>query len=237
MRRDVTLLSSLTLSKAEGQRRRRRSKTRTATSRRRRTSTTSTRTSALGAYHQPYNSTTSFVVALPFGHGKRWGGSPGARRPRRRLAARRHQHGHPGRDGHVHLRAGPRVPGVGDPQDFRGANNYRPNVTCDPYAPAGQQAITNWFNRAASVPTDPSQPFGNAPRNNVRGPNFWSSISPRQTGALAGSSALEFRLEAFNLFDRANFTAPNGNRSAAGFGTITTTYDPRQLQLGLKVIW
>jgi hypothetical protein len=26
-------------------------------------------------------------------------------------------------------------------------------------------------------------------------------------------------------------------RTAAAFGTITSTYDPRQLQLGLKVIW
>ena len=28
----------------------------------------------LSGYHQPYNSTTSFVWSLPFGHGKRWGG-------------------------------------------------------------------------------------------------------------------------------------------------------------------
>src|SRR5262249_12072082 len=27
----------------------------------------------LSGYHQPYNSTTSFIYALPFGHGKRWG--------------------------------------------------------------------------------------------------------------------------------------------------------------------
>jgi hypothetical protein len=46
---------------------------------------------------------------------------------------------------------------------------------------------------------------------------------------------MEFRLEVFNLMNRANFRAPNGNRSAAGFGTITSTYDPRQLQLGVKV--
>ena len=38
-------------------------------------------------------------------------------------------------------------------QDFRGANNYRPNVTCDPYAQGDAQTITNWFNRdCVSVP-------------------------------------------------------------------------------------
>ena len=55
--------------------------------------------------------------------------------------------------------------------------------------------------------------------------------------ALSGAARIELRLEAFNLFDRANFSAPNGNRSAAGFGTITSTYDPRQVQLGVKVLW
>ena len=71
-----------------------RSRTRTATSRRRRTSTTSTPTTALSGYHQPYNSTTSFVWSLPFGKGKRWGSdmSTGDGRAGRRLAAGRHQH-------------------------------------------------------------------------------------------------------------------------------------------------
>ena len=50
--------------------------------------------------------------------------------------------------------------------DFAGANNYRPNVVCDPYASDGQQSIANWFNKdCVVVPTDPSQPFGNAGRN------------------------------------------------------------------------
>jgi hypothetical protein len=40
-----------------------------------------------------------------------------------------------------------------------------------------------------------------------------------------------------NLFNRVNYTAPDGNRSQAAFGTITSTYDPRQMQLGVKVLW
>jgi hypothetical protein len=34
-----------------------------------------------------------------------------------------------------------------------------------------------------------------------------------------------------------NFLAPASNRSASTFGTITNTYDPRQVQLGVKVLW
>ena len=41
--------------------------------------------------------------------------------------------------------------------DFSGANNYRPNVTCDPYA-ARPQSITNWFNTACVVAADRSEP-------------------------------------------------------------------------------
>jgi len=89
-----------------------------------------------------------------------------------------------------------------------------------------------------AIPTDPSQPFGNVARNSVRGPMFWqldTALSKRFT--FAGSTAFEFRFEAFNLLNRTNFRAPNGNRSSGGFGTITSTYDPRQLHLGFKFLW
>jgi hypothetical protein len=46
---------------------------------------------------------------------------------------------------------------------------------------------------------------------------------------------LEFRAEVFNLLNKTNFRAANGNRSATAFGTITATYDPRQIQFGLKL--
>ena len=49
-------------------------------------------------------------------------------------------------------------------------------------------------------------------------------------------SRLEFRIEVFNVLNRANFGAPNGNRSSTAFGTITTlATTPRQVQLGVKV--
>jgi hypothetical protein len=123
--------------------------------------------------------------------------------------------------------------------DFSGANNYRPNATCDPYAPSGQQTINNWFNTSCvSVPTSPNAPFGNAERNSVRGPNFWqfdfAAIKNVSIGPLA---TLQFRIEAFNLFNRVNFTPPAANRSVSTFGTITSTFDARQVQLGAKVIW
>ena len=198
----------------------------------------------VSGYDQPYNSTTSFVWALPFGRGHRWGG--GVSRGLDLLIGGWEVAGintvTPGEPvTFVYTPAADFVVS-GIAQDFRGANNYRPNVTCDPYAASGQQAITSWFNRdCVVIPTDRSQPFGNAGRNTVRGPGFWqldAAFSKSFALSDSGSGArIEARLELFNLLDRANFTAPNGNRSAAGFGTITSTYDPRQVQIGVKVIF
>src|SRR3954466_15806688 len=196
---------------------------------------------ALSAYHQPYNSTTTFIWSLPFGRGKRWGSNlstaldaivGGWQVAGINMVT-------PGEM--VTLQYSPaaafQVSGITN--DFSGANNYRPNVTCDQYAPAGQQSITNWFNTACvSIPTDPSQPFGNAARNTVRGPNFWQfDLAASKNVAAGGRTKLQFRVEVFNLFNRVNFLAPASNRSNATFGTITNTYDARQVQLGVKLLW
>jgi hypothetical protein len=195
----------------------------------------------LSAYHQPYNSTTSFVWSLPFGKGKRWGGNMSS--------ATDALVGGWQVSGIATITPGETVTLVYSPaaafqvsgitNDFSGANNYRPNVTCDPYAPEASQSITNWFNTACvSLPTDPSQPFGNAPRNNVRGPNYRQfDAAASKYLSMGGRAKLQIRVEAFNLFNRVNFAAPASNRSAATFGTIAAAYDPRQVQLGLKVLW
>ncbi len=197
---------------------------------------------ALSGYHQPYNSTTSVVWDLPVGRGRNYlndaplwldlfvGGwqvagvntiAPGEM---------------------VTLRYNPlasfQVSGI--QQDFRGANNYRPNVTGDVLAPEDSRTPQNYLNRdTVVIPTDPSQPFGNAGRNTVRGPMFWGLDvqASKRVPMPWPQGALELRVEAFNVLNRTNFRAPNGNRSEAGFGTITTTYDPRIVQLGVKLLF
>jgi hypothetical protein len=124
-------------------------------------------------------------------------------------------------------------------QDFRGANNYRPNVTCDPVLPSDQRSPAAYFNTACvQVPTDPSQPFGNAERNSVRGDSIYQlDLALSKSFDVWQDGRLEFRVEAFNVLNKTNFRAANGNRSTAAFGTVTATYDPRQIQLGLKLVF
>jgi hypothetical protein len=194
----------------------------------------------LGAYHQPYNNTTSFVLDLPFGSGRRYASTAS-----------------PVVDAII---GGWQVAGInsiyagetvtltytpsatfqvsGIQQDFRGANNYRPNVIGEVMVPSDQRNAQNWFSRSGvAAPTDPSQPFGNAPRNAYRGPTVWQMdfVASKRFPMPWERGNLEFRAEFFNLFNRTNFRSPNGNISSAAFGTITATYDPRIMQFGLKL--
>jgi outer membrane receptor protein involved in Fe transport len=193
------------------------------------------------AYDQPLNNTTSFVWDLPFGRGRRWMNDANALVEA--LA------GGWTLSGISTVTSGEPVTFTYSPssafvvsgiaQDFRGANNYRPNVVGDPYG--DRSSVTAYFNRdAVVIPTDPSQPFGNAPRNSVRGPGYWNVdfVAAKEFALPFGDQTrIQFRIEAFNLLNRTNFRAPNGNRSSAGFGTITAAYDARQVQLGVKVIF
>jgi len=121
-------------------------------------------------------------------------------------------------------------------QDFRGATNYRPNLNGDAYG--DRSAITGYFDRTALSVPDTWSPFGNAPRNRYRGPNQWTvdfALQKRFTLPVGTNTRIEVRAEAFNLLNRSNFNPPNGNLSSNAFGTITSTGDPRQVQLGVRV--
>jgi hypothetical protein len=194
------------------------------------------------AYDQPYNSTTSLVWELPFGKGRRYM-SDGSGVVEALLGGWQVSGIFRAWSGErLNLRYVPsaafQVSGITQP--FRGANAYRPDVIGDPLAPAGERSITNYFNKANVVlPTDPSQPFGDAKRNSVMGYPFYQvDLALAKSFLLPWhESRLQLRIEAFNLSNRTNFKGANSNRSSAEFGTITSTYDARQIQLGAKLLF
>jgi hypothetical protein len=103
---------------------------------------------------------------------------------------------------------------------------------------------------------DPSFPYptcinlrGNAGRNILTGPGLANlDFSVAKNSRLGESFNVQFRSEAFNLLNRANFQVPplvNGTdifdstgapNATAGVLTSTTTTS-RQIQFGIKLIW
>ncbi|PYX85771.1 MAG: hypothetical protein DMG70_02535, partial [Acidobacteria bacterium] len=58
----------------------------------------------------------------------------------------------------------------------------------------------------------------------------------KATSLIGERTKLIFRIEAFNLFNHTEFRPPADTRFTAGtFGQISGTYDPRILQLALKL--
>jgi len=125
---------------------------------------------------------------------------------------------------------------------FNGTN--RPNVTGQDWrAPiAGDEfnpLVDRFLNRAAFV--QPIGDLGNARRVNgdVRRPwNLSENLSVAKSIKASRALDVDIRIEAFNLFNRVVWGAPNQDFSSNNFGLITTQDNkPRQMQLGLKLYW
>jgi hypothetical protein len=56
--------------------------------------------------------------------------------------------------------------------------------------------------------------------------------------ALPKTTQLQFRLEAFNIFNHAQFQTPGGNiNNPATFGIVTAANAPRIMQVALKYVF
>jgi Carboxypeptidase regulatory-like domain len=98
--------------------------------------------------------------------------------------------------------------------------NLNPGVSL---TPAGGSTIQNWINRLAfSAPANGT--FGNLGRNIMRGPNHWQAdVALVKKFPINERFSLDFRAEAFNLFNHPQLGDPNSNFSSPSFGSITTT--------------
>ena len=127
-------------------------------------------------------------------------------------------------------------------QIFNTAN--RPNVTgqqwrAEPKGDEFDPKVDLFFNKAAF--SQPVGTLGNAPRTNPDERRDWTlteNLSLAKTFNIGGSRKFDVRLEAFNLFNRVLWGAPNSNFSNNAFGQVTSTAgSPRQMQIGLKMYW
>jgi hypothetical protein len=195
------------------------------------------------------NFVANFLYDLPFGKGQRYGGSL------KGVASKLVDGWSTG--GIVNLRSGfPFNVSLGFDRVGSGIDNpqyLRPNL-----APGKkiEDAITGdpmGFVDPSFFQLQPAGFYGNSPRNALRGPNLKTfDMTLTKRTAINERFRTEFRFEAFNLFNRANFAPPNAtnrviytNVDASGnpvlnqtFGQLTNTAAfERQLQFGFKLLW
>lgn len=121
----------------------------------------------------------------------------------------------------------------------------RPNVVSKPvYLDPRASATHQWFS-AASFTDNAVGTLGNASRGLVRGPGYWgTNFSIQKNTKITETTTFQIRLEAFNLFNHANFANPNGDVASSTFGQILSlrpfvvTNEPSRLvQLAAKFIF
>ncbi len=115
-------------------------------------------------------------------------------------------------------------------------NTVRPDVT-GPIRIIG--SVDQWFDQSVFVA---ASHFGNLERNAVTGPGFNNVDLSVIKNARPGRLALQFRADAFDVFNHPNFGPPGNIVGSPTFGKITRTRLPtgeagssRQIQLAVRV--
>lgn len=113
----------------------------------------------------------------------------------------------------------------------------RPNGLGNPND--GPQTVRQWFHTNVFEQPAPGF-FGNVGRNTVRGPGItkWdvSFYKNNRIAWFGGEEAnLQFRAEFFNLPNDAIFSRIATGFGSGNFGAVTSTRDPRIIQLGIKI--
>lgn len=122
---------------------------------------------------------------------------------------------------------------------LRGQPN-RPDRVKDARLSTGRprsELISEYFDRSAFMPNRTGE-FGSAPRaeGQLRGPGtFDVTLGVYKNFKLFETHRLQFRAEAFNAFNRPNFSNPGTNPDTVNnYGRITGAADGRIIQLALK---
>jgi hypothetical protein len=195
--------------------------------------------SALNATNQ---SSISATYELPFGHGQRWMND--VSRVESKFVSGWQVNGIG-----TFLSGFPITPVIGSNRSGDGdtRNPDRPSLNPNFSGPIITGNPNQWFNpNAFIVPT--AGTWGNLGRGALTGPGLADfDFSFFKNTSLTENMRLQFRAEVFNLLDRFNYGPPNATvfsitptatQISGSAGLITTTAtNPRQVQLGLKLIF
>jgi hypothetical protein len=130
-----------------------------------------------------------------------------------------------------------------DPGGVGLQTNALPDQIANPNHGAPHNA-TEWFNTAAfqDVPCDPTNGIpcqfrpGNARIGSILGPGMqkWD-LSLFKNMKFTERLSMQFRAEAFNIFNHTNYSGVDTTVGSSTYGNITSAHDNRILQLGLKL--
>jgi hypothetical protein len=194
------------------------------------------------AFDVKFNNVTSVVYQLPFGKGHKFGSS--WNRVTDALAGgwelnsiNTARTGQPIDVAYFTTPAAIDVTGLQN--DYRGQAEIRPNVSGAAISQSSSAGINNYFAGYTFTQPTPQQPFGNLGRNAFRAPNFtqWD-LSVNKNFRIIERVNVQFRSEFFNILNHTNFLIPDPRvNDGAAFGTIRSTFPPRQIQFGLKLLF
>ena len=103
------------------------------------------------------------------------------------------------------------------------------------FCPNGLNSILDFGPSATCIPVGQD---GNMGRNIFRGPAFKDiDLGLFKNTKVGERLNIQFRAEAFNLFNRVNLYNPIGNMGSPQFGKSVAAFPSRQIQLGMKLIF
>ncbi|MGD0157377.1 MAG: carboxypeptidase regulatory-like domain-containing protein [Terracidiphilus sp.] len=123
-----------------------------------------------------------------------------------------------------------------------GRNAYRPNLTGSAVKNSSWAYNSSlggivYLNPGAYSTPTANAPFGNSPRNAVRGFGFWQlDTGLTKDFPLTEKAHLQFRAEAFNITNKTNYGDPN-TMLGTTFGVVNSALPARELQLAAKIVF
>jgi hypothetical protein len=192
----------------------------------------------LAAFNLKHQFNANYSYQLPFGRGQHFGGKARGLADQliggwQWLGSVTVQSGFP-----FTPQVGSNTSGTGDTQN-PDIPNRNPNFS----GPVVLGRPEKWFDPQAFQVPDPGT-FGNVARGSFTGPrltNFDTSLFKKFS--FNERYSLQFRTEAFNIFNHPNFASPNpvvfaGSKSSSSAGVITlTSTNSRQIQFALKLLF
>jgi len=191
---------------------------------------------SIGQYDQTHQVKFSTLYNLPFGKGERWATSGFLSHLAggwRLAAIQVYNSGAP-----IALARNNPLPifNEGTRPIISTYENWRAPLVGDSFDPA----VDRFLIPANQFPVQTND-FGNATRFNPKVRAFWGqseNLSIARTFRITEGIRLDFRGEAFNLFNRVIFGTGNTNLNNGAFGIVNNQANgPRQMQAGLKLYW